>query len=514
MPRDDEAPIIDSDDEPLETDVVTPPTNRSFLKWLRRPRSLLLEPAVFLAFFGRFLTDAVYQNQILYQTCVTVLEYNASECEPFLGTNRASDEKIEGQVQEYASTITMVSSIIESTMPAIVSLFLGPWSDKFGRRPILLSTMTGYLVSAVILIVLTQITAATNISPWWFLLSSVPSVFSGGTCALVTILYCYVGDVSTEEKRPMRWVYIVVCFPTLCYIDEFPSFRMVIMEAAVGLGMMGGGVASGYIYGAIGASALFILVGILISIALLYVYFFVKESLKSENLQEGSRIREFFRLDLVKVLVKTCIKKRENYDRAIIWMVIMSLTLCVFAMEGENTVNYMFMRKQFDYTVQDYSVFNAFRAVIQLVGSTLAMVLLRRLLGVSTIVMTLLAFACCVLESTVRATAVYGSEMYLALILGMMRGVMSPMCKAILSTVTPRSELGKIFSLTTSLQSISPLGAAPLYTAVYQATVQFYPGIFNFISVGLYFLCYIMSATLFGIQKSMGSDSVYQAIGS
>jgi len=36
--------------------------------------------------------DAVYQNQILYQTCVTVMEYNATECEPFLGTDRASDE--------------------------------------------------------------------------------------------------------------------------------------------------------------------------------------------------------------------------------------------------------------------------------------------------------------------------------------------------------------------------------------------------------------------------------------
>ncbi|XP_037717847.1 proton-coupled folate transporter [Drosophila subpulchrella] len=498
MPRDDEEPIIGSDDEALETGVLAPPTNRFFggtASWLKRPRSLILEPAVFLVFFGRFLTDAVYQNQILYQTCVTVMEYNATECEPFLGTDRASDEvkKIEGQVQEYASTITMISSMLESTVPAIVSLFLGPWSDKFGRRPILLSTFTGYFISAIILIVLTQVTAATNISPWWFLLSSTPSVFSGGTCALITILYCHVSDVATEDKRAMR---------------------MVTMEAALGLGMMAGGVASGYIYAATGASILFILVGSIISIALIYVYFFVPESLKSEDLQTGSRIREFFRLDLVKVLVKTCIRKRENYDRAIIWFVMLSLTLCVFAMEGESTVNYMFMRKQFDYTVQDYSVFNAARVVIQVVGSTIAMILLRRLLGVSTIMMTLLAFACCVLESTVRATAVYGSEMYLALIVGMMRGVMSPMCKAILSHVTPSSELGKIFSLTTSLQSISPLGAAPLYTAVYQATVNFYPGIFNFISVALYFLCYCMSAAVFGIQKSMGSDNVYQAIGS
>ncbi|XP_033154108.1 proton-coupled folate transporter [Drosophila mauritiana] len=496
MPRDDEEPIIGADDELLDTEVQSPPpSHRTFASWLKRPRSLILEPAVFLVFFGRFLTDAVYQNQILYQTCVTVMKYNATECEPFLGTDRASDEvkKIEGQVQEYASTITMISSMLESTVPAIVSLFLGPWSDKFGRRPILLSTFTGYFFSAIILVVLTQITTAVNISPWWFLLSSVPSVFSGGTCALITILYCHVSDVATEDKRAMR---------------------MVTMEAALGLGMMAGGVASGYIYAATGASILFILVGSIISIALIYVYFFVAESLKSEDLQTGSRIREFFRLDLVKVLVKTCFRKRENYDRAIIWFVMMSLTLCVFAMEGESTVNYMFMRKQFDYTVQDYSVFNAARVVIQVVGSTIAMILLRRLLGLSTIMMTLLAFACCVLESTVRATAVYGSEMYLALIVGMMRGVMSPMCKAILSHVTPSSELGKIFSLTTSLQSISPLGAAPLYTAVYQATVNFYPGIFNFISVGLYFLCYCMSAAVFGIQKSMGSNSVYQAIGS
>lgn len=135
-------------------------------------------------------------------------------------------QKIEGQVQEYASTITMISSMLESTVPAIVSLFLGPWSDKFGRRPILLSTFTGenaiwishdlvnsikyqsyfvgYLFSAIILVVLTQITTAVNISPWWFLLSSVPSVFSGGTCALITILYCYVSDVATENKRAMR----------------------------------------------------------------------------------------------------------------------------------------------------------------------------------------------------------------------------------------------------------------------------------------------------------------------
>ncbi|KAH8277556.1 hypothetical protein KR018_000688 [Drosophila ironensis] len=473
MVRVDEEPIIESNDDALDPEVAPSFRSRTALSRLIMQRSLWLEPAVFMVFFGRFLTEAVYQNQILYQTCVTILKHNFTECEPFLGTDRASDEKIEAEVQEYATTITMTSTMLESAVPAIVSLFLGPWSDKFGRRPILLSTFTGYLVGSITLIILAQITMATNISPWWFLLSSVPSVFSGGTCALITILYCYVSDVASENKRAMR---------------------MVIMEASLGLGMLAGGVASGYIYAAIGAPNLFIFMGSIISVALVYVYFFVRESIQPENLQTGSRIREFFRLDLPKDLVSTCIRKRENYDRAIIWMIMMSLALCVFAMEGEYTVNYMFMRKQFDFTVQDYSVFNAARVVVQVVGSTIAMILLRRLIGLSDITMTLFAFACCVFESTVRATAVYTSEMYLALVLGMMRGVMSPMCKAILSQVTPNSELGKVFSLTTSLQSISPLGAAPLYSAVYKATVHVYPGVFNFISVGLYFMCYSMSA--------------------
>lgn len=50
--------------------------------------------------------------------------------------------------------------------------------------------------------------------------------------------------------------------------------------------------------------------------------------------------------------------------------------------------------------------------------------------------------------------------------------------------------VGKIFALTTSLESLSPLIAAPLYTTVYNATLDYYPGIFNFISAGLYLLCF------------------------
>ncbi|KAL7736108.1 hypothetical protein ACLKA6_003842 [Drosophila palustris] len=455
----------------------------------------ILEPAVFLMFMARSLIGAVLQNQILYQTCVTIMHYNETDCEPLLGNDRGSEatKKLEVKVQAYSTNITMAISLLESIIPAFVSLFIGPWSDKFGRRPILLTVFTGYVAGSTILIAIAEVTTYQNISPWWFLLPSVPSVLSGGTCALITGIYCYISDVAKERKR---------------------ALRMVLNEASLCTGMMVGNVASGYIYAATGSVILFGIAAGLMMMALLYVYFLVPESLSPEDIHRGSKVREFFRFGLVKDLVRTCFLPRANYDRAIIWLTMIALTITIFNMEGENTVNVLFMREQFDWTIKDISQFNAARIVIQIVGSVAGMIVLRRLLKVSIISMALLSLAACVLESTVRATAKHWWEMYFGMTLGMMRGVLGPMCRAILSHVAPATDVGKIFALTTSMEMVSPLGAAPLYTAVYKATVATYPGAFNFISAGMAFVCYIMMSIIYGIQKSMGNTSAYKQIGS
>lgn len=193
----------------------------------------------------------------------------------------------------------------------------------------------------------------------------------------------------------------------------------------------------------------------------------------------------------------------------------------------------MFMQEKFDWTIKDFSLFNASRIVIQIVGSIVGMIVLRRILKVSIVSMAMLSLACCVLESTVRATAVHWEELYVGMTLGMMRGVMGPMCRAILSHVAPSTEvgklelvtktrcikwlpntrwtfLGKIFALTTSMESVSPLGAAPLYTIVYRKTVEFYPGAFNFISAALYFVCYILIAWVcFPFELRLISDELF-----
>lgn len=124
-----------------------------------------LEFPVLLLFFSWNLSGTVFQNQVLYQTCM--LTYNYSVCsrlidedidevikqnntrQPTRWTVRITlhfmcfMQDLEAKLETYASKIFMARAVLESIIPAFISILIGPWSDKFGRRPILISTFCG-----------------------------------------------------------------------------------------------------------------------------------------------------------------------------------------------------------------------------------------------------------------------------------------------------------------------------------------------------------------------------------
>ncbi|XP_075167978.1 putative peptidoglycan muropeptide transporter SLC46 [Haematobia irritans] len=462
-------------------------------------RWFILEPAVFLVFLSTSLSGTIYQNLLLHQTCTAVFHYNDTQCKPFLGMEEGpegtkltnSQENILIEIQKYVSNILMAQSILESIIPAILSLFIGPWSDKFGRRPIVLATFMGYAASAVVLNVLCYITTTSNISSWMILLSSVPLALSGGHCALLTGIYCYISDVADEKTRP---------------------FRMVLNEVSLSLGVVIGNVSSSYLYAATNALTIFTISTALTSLALGYCLVFVKESLQNQETDCRSKIREFFRFDLVRDLFRTCLKKRSNYDRAIIWLTLMALTLAIFAVEGDSNVSYMFVSNKFEWNVREFGIYSASRIIVQIIGSALGMLLLKELLNFSIVSMNMLAYGSSILECTCRAIAPYSWVLYIGVAMGCMRGILGPMSRAIHSHLTPPSEVGKIFALTTSMESFSPILAAPIYTSIYRATLTWYAGMFNFISTTLYLLGFTFMVVIFGLHKHKGKSSTYADI--
>lgn len=76
--------------------------------------------------------------------CYVTLGYNETDC-ALLGSNNASNEtkKLEEKVQPYASTILMARAVIEAVIPVFCSFMIGPWSDKHGRKPVLIACFIG-----------------------------------------------------------------------------------------------------------------------------------------------------------------------------------------------------------------------------------------------------------------------------------------------------------------------------------------------------------------------------------
>lgn len=135
----------------------------------------------------------------------------------------------------------------------IAAPFLGRLSDRFGRRPILLISITGSIIGFIILAL------APNLM--WLFIARILAGFTGGN---ISVAQAYIADVTKPEER------------------------------AKGLGLIGAAFGLGFIFGpALGGmlsswltSAPAFLAALLSSINLLMVIFWLPESLTAERRQE------------------------------------------------------------------------------------------------------------------------------------------------------------------------------------------------------------------------------------
>lgn len=63
--------------------------------------------------------------------------YNETECALLGNTDNNITKHLEALVEPEANIINMTKSTIESIFTITMLLFIGPWTDKFGRKPIM-----------------------------------------------------------------------------------------------------------------------------------------------------------------------------------------------------------------------------------------------------------------------------------------------------------------------------------------------------------------------------------------
>ncbi|XP_002071993.3 proton-coupled folate transporter [Drosophila willistoni] len=495
------------------------------VQWHRLFHMFYIEPVTCILLFAFTLTDTIMRNQVIYQTCVVIFEYNETQCRLLEESNVSAEIKnIETEVQSYVANMFLARTLFENIVPAIYGLFVGSWSDHYGRKPLLIVSMIGFSSYSFLTAVTCGISSSYRVNPWWYNLAVVPKPLLGGLCAFWVAGFCVISDTTDTKTRP---------------------YRMIMLEVAKFIGQSSGSLASSYVYAATSAAIIQGISCFITIMATLFIVFYLPETLNMslepvemnkheefeeaiqlhlkivppsneegaeplksrESLPEKQSIEEqietnsehinLFSLIHVRDMFTTCMQERDYNARAIIWLITLSGFLSIFVLDGSMPIMYLFIRQKFHWSVREITLYETAREFVPMVGAVFGFLILRKIFGLSLVTLTLMSIFSEILSNVSRGLAHFSWHLYLSLCLGVFRSIQFPMCRTIVSYIVPSSDMGKVFSMGNVLQSFSPVVAAPLYTALYKSTLSTNPGMFNFLNASLYivafvFICFVM----------------------
>ncbi|KYN05692.1 PREDICTED: proton-coupled folate transporter-like [Cyphomyrmex costatus] len=425
-------------------------------KWRRY---LLVQPPLFLLLISLSMSGTIFTDLLMYRTCLMTLKLNETECQIF-HNNSTSEEvlKINTLAQPHVANILMSKSFIESISPSILMLFLGPWSDKYGRKPVMLS---GY-ISMSLTYILLSVMASWDIEPWYFLIAYIPVALLGGLSVLLLASMCYITDITDDKER---------------------AWHLAFLHALVSLGLLIGLLSGPAIFDACGYSAVFSVATVFCILATLYILLFVPETIQNQT----SGICKVFDFTLIKDLINTCVKKRDGFNRSLVWSCVACLTLLLIVYEGSLAIGYLFVSARLGWTIENYSVYNAADIVVKVLGTIFGIKIMQKYAGFPETVIAMVSVISSFGSVLVRAFTWLSWHMYLSMVLGMFGDISRPMIRAILSKAVPVQDAGKVFSVAMTLETLLPFAADSLYTLLYSHYMPpLYPLPVWFLSVVFY----------------------------
>ncbi|XP_053674165.1 proton-coupled folate transporter-like [Anopheles nili] len=438
---------------------------RHAARWREQAQYISFEPALLLFCFAMSVSEVVLANHIILQTCI-VEGFDSGDCQ-LLSTNSNSSQRavIETQVQPLAANVTMVIVIIKSVVPALSALLLGAWSDRYGRKPTMLIAGVGVLCSFLLLTMLAFLSMRFPVTPWFYPAAYLPFSLLGGMTVITAAAFSYLSDVTNEQTRTMR---------------------MGFMEASMMVGALLGFISSSYILEWLNVGATFLIATVLICLAIAYVFFFTEDSIiLSSNNSTGEKIRDLFSCDRVRELSGTLFLRRSGYVREILWAIVI-LTALTEVAGGNGGIFYMFTRRKFAWDLKQFSYFQFTDVLIIILGNVLGIPILKQVLHCSDTTVALISIASYIVDSLIIGFANSGWVLYLAISITILKGTDGAALMTICSTILPAGDMAKFFSMALSLTAVVPLLSAPMFTYIYNATIQSTPEIFNFVAAGIF----------------------------
>ncbi|ETN65920.1 adenylate cyclase [Anopheles darlingi] len=428
-------------------------------------RSCSFEPILVLMCFGLSVSGIVLADQIIYQSCVVTLGYDRQLCAQ-LGTKSNSSDvaNLETIVQPYAARIGMMNTILMSVLPALCALLMGPWSDKYGRKPAMIMPAVGYITTYVMIGILSVLSKHYLVDPWCYVVAHIPAAMLGGSTVLMAAIFSYLTDVTTEKNR---------------------TVRIGILQACTMLGAFVGLLSSSFILQLTSVPTMFFLAAGSMAASCAFLNYYLEDSIQPDPEMVHRQLREIFRLSHLSDLLKTFFKKRSAYDRGIVWLTIAVGVVTVLG-AGGGTVFFLYTRRVFSWTIQDFTIWQAVELLSIVAGNVIGISLLKTLLKLPDVWLALLSVLNYAIDALIKGLARHGWQLFLATGVTPLKATEGAALMAICSAIIPSGEIAKFYSIAMAMTNTVSLASAPLFTYIYNTTVATDPEVFNFVASGIF----------------------------
>ncbi|XP_032511508.2 proton-coupled folate transporter-like [Danaus plexippus] len=424
-------------------------------------KNVTVEPTMFLFILAMLTTVITGQNLNLEKACRINLNFTSEICDSLKSQTLGEQNIYERDVQQLVAKAMTWRTYITASLPCMLALFVGSWSDKTGYRKIfLIIPLAGQMLSCLNGIINTYFFNQLRLEVFVFT-DAVIDGLSGSWCVCLLTMFAYISAITTNENR---------------------TFRMGIINFSLTVGFPIGMGLSGVLLKKIGYYGCYGISGSLHFLNILYNVFILKDPPRSPEQKLHDKkgkyhlARLFFNLTNVKDTIQVVFKNGPNNRRLRICIMLLVVSILFGPMHGELAIMYISTRYRFNWDEVMFSIFQAYNFVTHTVGTLFSITVFSKYLGWHDSILGIISTTSKIAASFFYCFAKNQRIFFIAPIVDILNGTSLLAMRSILSKMVLPEEFGKVNSIFALTENLMPLVYVPLYTAVYIATMEVLPG--------------------------------------
>ncbi|XP_066295981.1 proton-coupled folate transporter-like [Branchiostoma lanceolatum] len=405
-------------------------------------RFITVEPVLLMYMTATLMMTPVLQQTIYYKLCYQF--HNASICD-----NLEDNKHVEYEIQEQAAQWYLYITVCISAPAIFISFFVGPWSDRVGRRLPMCLPPVGGLLYALSFLVQSLDQFLLTIPVEWTLIGALAQGFLGGYTVIILTTYSYLADVTTEENRTRRMSILTA---------------MLTISGTIGLGI------GGVLVDNFGFFVVFAVCMGLHVINFIYIWARLREKKRDENSQV-TKVNCSYVMNTLKVVTKI----RPNNGR--LHLILLFLCLFIYALcnTGVNEIAILFTKRvEIDMSNSNYGYWQATRNLVPAVFLMLLLPLLSRWFSDTTLAAIGAVSSVGMFE--LMAFSVNEAMLWATVAVGAFNGFLNGVLHGTMSKTVSDDEQGAMFSILSMLETVTVVVSAFIFNNIYPVTLPTFAG--------------------------------------